>query len=276
MDIFRQFGVLQGARMQAKEKVAVATPLSPELTKIWDFVEFRHLILASSDFIVFIDHALDVDWKTTSAWDQLNIESGERLDGILNRAAEIEAADWDHSDEQKTLNFKRHIGEAIARSLDGHFDHADKMLDKAESYRATTLKASRRKAAVAEQLQIKDAWKAFFRRWTAAHYTLGITALLFSTLVASKPVWLGLSENQISFCAWLVAALTGLLTFLAPDKKADRYSRAWSILNSEITRYNADDTYTVNDVLDAYHQGEAIIRESPRIETRRARSRGQG
>jgi len=30
-------------------------------------------------------------------------------------------------------------------------------------------------------------------------------------------------------------------------------------LNSQITRYNADDTYTVNDVLEACERGENII-----------------
>jgi hypothetical protein len=60
----------------------------------------------------------------------------------------------------------------------------------------------------------------------------------------------------------LVAFLTGLLTFLNPDKRAAKYMRAWSILNTAITRYNADVSYTLNDVLEAYHQGEAIIHET--------------
>ena len=98
--------------------------------------------MATTEYIVFIDHALEVDWKTTSGWDHLNVGERDKFAAILNRAAEIESADWDDFDEQKTLNFKRQIGEAIARSLDGDFANAEKMLDKAEAYRAVTLTCS--------------------------------------------------------------------------------------------------------------------------------------
>jgi hypothetical protein len=259
--------------MQSKQKAFPQTVLSPNLAKIWSFVPIRYLILATPGYIVFIDDALEVDWKSTPEWDEVQLENREKFAAILNRAAEIESGDCDDSDEQKTLHWKRQIGEAIARGLDGDFTNAEKMLEKADSYRANMLNVARRRAAIGEQVQIKDGWKAYFRRWTALHYGIGVTALLMSTLVASKPIWMGLGENQISFCAWLVAALTGLLTFLTPDKKADKYNRAWSMLNSEITRYNTNDAYTVEDVLDAYQQGESIIHESPRSERRRSRPR---
>ena len=46
------------------------------------------------------------------------------------------------------------------------------------------------------------------------HYAIGIAALILSTLVASKPTWIGASGSGISLLAWLVAVFTGLLTFL--------------------------------------------------------------
>jgi len=100
-------------------------------------------------------------------------------------------------------------------------------------------------------------------------YGIGIGAILLSTLVASKPVWL--DERHISFFAWLVAAFTGLLTFLTPDKKADKYIRAWSVLNSEITRYHTDHSHTVEDVLDACRYGENVIHETLPPERRQSR-----
>jgi hypothetical protein len=94
---------------------------------------------------------------------------------------------------------------------------------------------------------------------------------LASTLVASRPVWLGLNENGVSLLAWLVATFTGLLTFLTPNKKADKYIRAWSILNSEVTRYNSDESCTVDDVLDACQKGERIIFETASDDRRKSR-----
>jgi hypothetical protein len=190
---------------------------------------------------------------------------------IVSRATVVEARDWDYSDEQKTINFKRQIGEAIARAFDGNIRSATEMLDGAEEYRRSTLSAAKRREAIKDQVKLKDLWRRCFRGWTAVHYIIGISAILLSTLVASKPLWL--AEMQISFFAWIVAALTGLLTFLTPDKKADKYIRAWSALNSEITRYNANEARTVEDVLDAYNSGENIIHDTSPNERRRSRGR---
>jgi hypothetical protein len=229
----------------------------------------RYLVLATPGYIVFIDDALEVDWKTTNEWDEHHAQHREKFAAILNRAAAIESSDWDRSDQQNTLNFKRQIGEAIARGLDSDFENADEMLKKAEAYRQSTLHTSRRKLAIKDQVDIKNSWRRCFRGWTAMHYGLGTAALLMSTLVASKPIWL--HEDQISLFAWLVAAFTGLLTFLTPDKKAGKYVRAWSVLNTEITRYNASDGHTIDDVLDAYHRGENILHEIQPSERRSRR-----
>jgi hypothetical protein len=67
--------------------------------------------------------------------------------------------------------------------------------------------------------------------------------------------------------AWLVALFTGLLTFLTPDKKADRYARASAILNAQITRYNTDLNLAVDEVLEAYTRGQAIIFDSTTART---------
>jgi hypothetical protein len=246
--------------MSSKKKVIAQGELSRDLAKIWGFVSFRYLILATTGYIVFIDHELEVDWKSSKGWDKLHSKNRGKFAEVLNRAAEIESADWDSTDEPKTLKFKRQVGEAIARGLDGDFEHAARMLDKAESYRKEVLNA--RKAAIAEQVQVGNNWKASCWWWTLIHYGVGATALLASSLVASKPTWMGLNEDHVSALAWAVAALTGLLTLLTPDKKADKYMRASSVLNSEITRYNANLGHTVEQVLNAYQEGQNIIYET--------------
>jgi hypothetical protein len=146
--------------------------------------------------------------------------------------------------------------------LEGDYANAQKTLDAATEYRATMITLSQRKQAVSEHLRIKDEWSKHFRTWNIVHYVLGIAALFCSSLVAAKPAWFGFQDSFYGLLAWVVAFLTGLLTFLSPDGKARRYQRAWSILNSEITRYNADYTYTLNDVIEAYQQGEHIISQT--------------
>ncbi|WP_426529619.1 hypothetical protein [Bradyrhizobium sp. McL0615] len=239
--------------------------LSPHLREKWGYVRFHHLILATDDFIVFLDNSLDVDWKSSPGWDEAHRNQRRQLDEILNRAAQLEAGDWDRSDVERTLSLKRQIGEAIARGLGGNIAQAKQMLDTAEEYRDNAILDFKRSRAIRGQVKIKDEWESYYKRWTAIHYTIGIGAVILSTLVASKPTWIGSalgSGEWLGIFAWLAAVFTGLLTFLSPEKKASKYSRAWSSLNSEITRYNADESYTVNDVLEAYNKGQNVIFET--------------
>jgi hypothetical protein len=248
--------MLRGVIMFGRKKF-LRTVLSPHLREIWGFVPVHILVLATPGYIVFLDEALDVDWKSTPERDREHAAQRSEFDAVLNRAAAVESADWDGSDEEKTIKFKRQIGEAVARGLEGNYPRAMEMLDKAEEYRQNIFAAARRRDAIKDQVTLKDSWRRCFRGWTAVHYVIGIGAILLSTLVASKPAWL--DGNEISFVAWLVAAFTGLLTFLTPDKKADKYIRAWSILSSEITRYNTNQAHTIEDVLNACHYAEGVI-----------------
>jgi hypothetical protein len=239
-----------------KAKPTPRTVLSPHLEKLWGFVPIRYLILASEEFLVFVDDELAVDWKTTSQWDKDNAYDKEKHAAVINRAAALESADWDNSDEERTLKLRRQIGEAIARCLECNYASAELMLVEAEKYRVGELNGFRRKQAIQDFVKTRDEWRKLGKRWSFFHYALGIVAILFSTVVASK---LPLSSLMESLFAWLVALFTALLTFLTPDKKADKYLQAWSILSTQIAKYNSDQSLTLADVLDAYHQGEAII-----------------
>lgn len=236
-----------------------------ELDKLWVGLPILQPIVTTDEFTVFVASDLGVEWQTTEKWKKDNPKDQKRHSAIVSRAASLEAAPWEGFDQNKTLTLRRLIGEAVARCLEGDYANAQKTLDAAGEYRATMITNSKRNEAISQHVQTKDGWRNTFRRWNIVHYMLGIAAIFCSSLVAAKPAWFGFQEFQNSFyewLAWLVALLTGLLTFLSPDRKAQRYQRAWSILNSQITRYNADNTYTLNDVLEAYQQGENIISET--------------
>ena len=112
---------------------------------------------------------------------------------------------------------------------------------------------------VADQTAVRSAWLVYFQAWYAAYYLLGTTSIVLSTLVASQPFP---TENDTPYkiMAWLLALSTALFTFLKPGERADRYRRAWSTLGMALTRYRSN-TASINDVLTAFEQGEAIIHE---------------
>jgi hypothetical protein len=242
------------------EKSKEQPQLSSHLRERWQFVEYRHLIKARSNFIVYIDKELDLEWKTSDKFDEENQANDVEYAKITNRAAALEAADRDTSDEKRTLNFKRQIGEAIARGLEGHFESAHEMLEVAEKCLQDELKL--RREAIAEHVKVKESWRMARKFWTVAHYLLGVAALVFSSLSASKASDLGLSDAVTAWCAWLTVIFTAMLTFLSPERKSNRYARAWSILNNQIVRYRTDFKVQLKDVIDSYNQGENILFET--------------
>lgn len=146
------------------------------------------------------------------------------------------------------------------QKLKPHDEHAaPAVLDLATETRDLSID---RKGIIAEQIKILNSWWKYFHRWWLVHYVLGIAAVILSVTVASKPSFLSESEAFYELVAWLAAITTGLLTFLGPEKRARCYRRAWSVLNNQITRYLADQKYTVEHVLKAYDEGEKIIHDT--------------
>jgi len=115
--------------------------------------------------------------------------------------------------------------------------------------------------AVGKQQTILADWHRGFKQWDFSYYALGSLTVIFSALLAAKPFDAG--EGFYRSVACLMTISTGLFGFLNPGERGDRFRRAWSLLSVELTRYESDKTYTVDHVLNAYIQGEAIIHETP-------------
>jgi hypothetical protein len=226
-------------------------------------------VLASSDFIVFIDDELDLDWKTTPKYDEANKAKHADWSKVLNKAAALEAAEWDNSSERRTIHFKRQIGEAMARAFEGNDAQAEEMLQIANQHRLEELQ--RRRAAIEEQVKVKDYWLRCRKIWTAVHYGIGTAALFFSSVAAAKTEVLGINPSLAAWCSWLTVFCTALLTFFSAERKSNKYARAWSILNNQIARYKADYQVQLKDVLESYTQGENIIFETETAPQRRQR-----
>src|SRR6266446_4499931 len=106
---------------------------TPETPK-WPGIEIRHLILDADEFIVWLDKELDVDWLTTKQYDDEGPKDSVLHNEMLNLAATHECIPNDHHETNIRLNFKRMIGEGVARSLDHDYESAKEILDQARTY----------------------------------------------------------------------------------------------------------------------------------------------
>lgn len=104
--------------------------------KKWPGLPIKYLVLATDDYIVFIDSENDLDWKTTDEFDEKQFENDDqkKYNKIVNEIANIESIPCDNLDEKIVLNFKRQIGEALVRNFDRDFENAQKMLELAKDY----------------------------------------------------------------------------------------------------------------------------------------------
>jgi hypothetical protein len=100
----------------------------------WKNCPIEHLVLATDDFVVFLDPELDVDWSTSAEYDAKGLKDRKRHNMILNEAARIEATPCEGLSLAMKTHFKRLIGEAIARSLDNDYRSAETALASAAAY----------------------------------------------------------------------------------------------------------------------------------------------
>lgn len=91
------------------------------------------------------------------------------------------------------------------------------------------------------------------------HYFLGIASVVLAVLVAGKPFPVPESSVLYKGLATTLAAVTGVVAFINPERIGERYQRAFRALSVEITRFRGDESRTVDDVLKAYERGEDFI-----------------
>jgi hypothetical protein len=96
--------------------------------------------------------------------------------------------------------------------------------------------------------------------FSGLNFCLGVGAVVLSSLVASKPPFLHGDDNAYKNMAWGAALCTSLLTFFSATKRAEKYREAVRILETEIVRYDGDQSYTINHVVKARDAGAKIIK----------------
>jgi len=108
---------------------------APKLKKWKDHeLDIFYLIYEADDCIVFLDSAIDVDWLTTDEHREPTVAETPQRNQILNRAASLECIPNSHHKITVRTNFKRMVGEGVARALSHDYDSASTMLDQAKLY----------------------------------------------------------------------------------------------------------------------------------------------
>ena len=107
--------------------------------KIWGLdADKDHLIMATTDYAVWLDKEGDLDWETTEDFDALIVEKSatEMISGFLNRAAILQSYPVEHLAPVQRKNFRIMVGEGLSRAFDFAETSATQMLDKAAEYGA--------------------------------------------------------------------------------------------------------------------------------------------
>lgn len=109
-----------------------------DLEKRWGFLPIKVLIYATTEMVVFLDEEFDVDWQTTDEYDEEfdKIYSGSLTDwgNIQNQVSVLHAVPIDFLSQTQRLSFRRMVGEALARGLQGDFGNAKAMLNHAQAF----------------------------------------------------------------------------------------------------------------------------------------------
>jgi len=100
----------------------------------WPGIQVEHLILEATDFVVWVDKDLDIDWQTSQKYDEAGPKDPAEWNAVLNRVAALECIPNDHHSRNIRLNFKRMIGEGVARGLDRDYESAKNILEHASAY----------------------------------------------------------------------------------------------------------------------------------------------
>ncbi|MEE7626932.1 hypothetical protein V3O24_12230 [Methylobacter sp. Wu8] len=136
--------------------------------KKWGKLNLKLLVIDTEHYIVFIDNEEYLDWITSKEYDSKGHKDNSKHNEVMNMVALLECKPIDHFDKKTKLDFKRLLGEAIARSLSHDYPKAEHILQHTESY-------------------IKDRGKELSRRWyldtagktTAVCLLIGVYAWIF-------------------------------------------------------------------------------------------------
>lgn len=101
----------------------------------WGNFRAHVLIMETTDFIVALDEALDVDWMTSDALEKkIQDRSADGFGEAFNRVAALEGVSIGYLAHEQKVQFRRMLGEGVARALQSDFGNSKQILDRADEY----------------------------------------------------------------------------------------------------------------------------------------------
>ena len=102
----------------------------------WPGLPIKYLIIASKEYIVFLDNENDLDWKTSDVFDERirSFEDKKEYFSVKNEIDSAENTPINHLDDKVIIGFKRQLGEALVRAFEGDYDNAIVMVKHAQDY----------------------------------------------------------------------------------------------------------------------------------------------
>jgi hypothetical protein len=101
-------------------------------------------------------------------------------------------------------------------------------------------------------------WFRHFKYWRRAHFTIGTAGAVVSALAATQ-----LAQNLRcgAYLAVLASICFAVLGFTRPERNYFQYVRAWRVLDVACQRYQCEDKFTIEQLIDAMQLGEQLIGE---------------
>lgn len=110
---------------------------------------------------------------------------------------------------------------------------------------------------------ILDRWSQRAQILRIVHVTIGLAAIILTITVASRVIEPDIHSirgiDAYDLVAWIAAVTTGILTSLSIGSKSNGMRNAWRLLNEAKIRYENEDDFDVEKLIDAYKEGEKLI-----------------
>jgi hypothetical protein len=101
-------------------------------------------------------------------------------------------------------------------------------------------------------------WFRHFKFWRRTYFTIGTAGAVVSALAATQ---LAEKTPYGSYLAVLASICFAVLGFTHPERNYFQYVRAWRVLDVACQRYQCEDRFTIEQLIDALEHGEQLISE---------------
>jgi hypothetical protein len=251
--------------MPEREKIEARGKRKPRRRKEpsqWDWEPYI-LLYRSETFLVGLDEELDVDWETSTEFDDKRDPGSVAKDAeIQSGVTELHALPVDRLGTRARIGFRRMLGQAVVLSFEDQHEAARSMLDTARQHHGELINA-----AVANDALLTGRYDSSVAQWSRTSFVLrsvqvclGVAAIVTQLVAAaanfgSSEAWPAPVRAGFSIVAGIAVAI---LHGFSIGRKSDRYREASRLLQVSLDRFRADGA-SRRELIDAFEAAEQHI-----------------